>query len=115
MSVSGPEELPPHLEVDVSAEGTFLFSFIAEPETIGIFIPAEVVYAVGTPLSLRFAPPAEAHARALEPFEVEGRVVWVSEPDNGQFAPGMGVRFGELEDARRELLFELVTAVTYFS
>jgi len=114
--VTAPEEqLPTPLEVDVSTEGTFLFSFVAEPETLGIFIPAETVYPVGTPLHLRFAPPPDAHPRALEPFEVVGSVVWVSSPESGRFVPGMGVRFGELEDARRALLVELVTAVTYFS
>lgn len=103
-----------YLEVDVSTDGTFLFSFLAEPSTLGIFVPAHAVYEIGTALRLRFLPPEVLQHRPVDPFVVDGEVVWVAHEGQG-FSPGMGVRFSALEHDRRALLFELVPAVSFFS
>jgi type IV pilus assembly protein PilZ len=95
--------------VDYASGETFLYSYITNISTMGIFIYAIDPHPRGTRLSLRFAPPGE------EPFELSGEVAWVNPfRETGEnLNPGMGVRFLELEPSMRERLVALVRTIAY--
>jgi type IV pilus assembly protein PilZ len=99
------------LQVDVTSAETFLFAYITNISEMGIFVRSEAPLAVGTELSLRFAP-SDGPA-----FELPGMVVWINpmraNGDNPN--PGMGVRFSELSADQRERVVDLVRTVAYLS
>jgi uncharacterized protein (TIGR02266 family) len=101
------------LEVDYRSEENFLFAYITDISTTGIFIRTHQPEPAGTELNLRFVPEGED-----APLELEGEVIWVNEfrpsaPDN--LNPGMGVRFLRLDDATKARLYELVRRIAYLT
>jgi uncharacterized protein (TIGR02266 family) len=101
------------LDVDYTAEDTYLMTdsaAITNVSTLGIFIRTDEPEPVGTTLKMRFTP----HG-ADEPLQVEGRVVWVNEPDEADPSAdpdnGMGVRFVDLEPELRERLVAMVRRI----
>jgi type IV pilus assembly protein PilZ len=80
---------------------------------MGIFVRTTEPLAVGTRLTLRFAPAAVGEA-----FVLDGVVQWVNaarprdvrEPSPN---PGMGVRFARLTLADRERLVESIRTIAY--
>ncbi len=108
--------LPVHLEVDCSSSGTgdtFLYAFITDISSMGIFIRTEAPLAVGTMLELGFTPPATAKSDPPpRRLELTGEVMWNTHgADNG--APGMGVRFHHTSPKTRQRLLEIVRAIAY--
>jgi type IV pilus assembly protein PilZ len=105
--------------VDCETEDTFLYASIANISAMGIFVRTESPLAIGTELSLRFAPPRRpalsAGPAAGEPLVVRGRVQWVNplRPGGDNPNPGMGIRFVDLDLPTRELLVEAVRAIAY--
>jgi type IV pilus assembly protein PilZ len=103
------ERIPASMSVDYTNGETFLFSYIQNISEMGIFIYSEAPLPVGTDLRLRFAGESE------DPFEVDGRVVWVNpmRPGGDNLNPGMGVQFQELTADQRERVVELVRTLMY--
>ena len=100
------------LEVDCASEDNYLFAYITDISTTGIFVRTTTPEQPGTHLNVRLA---EDGANQLE---VEGEVIWVNPyrpgtPDN--LHPGMGVRFVNLDSESRDRLFELVRRFAYLS
>lgn len=80
-----------NLEVDFASQDNFLFAYIRDISTTGIFVGTESPEPAGTRLNLRFTAPGTA-----EVLDVEGEVIWVNPYRPGSrdnLNPGMGVRF----------------------
>jgi uncharacterized protein (TIGR02266 family) len=100
------------LEVDCASEDNYLFAYITDISTTGIFVRTTTPEQRGTHLNLRFS---AARAGRLE---IEGEVIWVNPfrpgiPDN--LHPGMGIRFVHLDSESRARLFELIGRFAYLS
>jgi type IV pilus assembly protein PilZ len=96
--------------VDCETEDTFLYASIRNISELGIFVATRDPLAIGTRVTLRFAPPNLDDA-----FVLGGVVQWVnpvrllSENRN----PGMGIRFVELMPPDRERLVEAIRTIAY--
>ena len=95
--------------VDCVADDTFLYASIANISAMGIFVKTTEPKAIGTTLTLAFAPPGTT------PFKLEGKVAWINHlranGDNPN--PGMGVRFVNLKPEERERLVEVIRTIAY--
>lgn len=101
------------LEVDYQSEDNFLFAYITDISTTGIFIKTITPEPRGTELNLRFVPEGEE-----APIELEGEVIWINElrpEDRDNLSPGMGVRFLRLDDEMKQRLYDLVRRIAYLS
>ncbi len=99
------------LHTDVMTDGAFLFAYVSNISEMGIFLASEDPKPVGTLLKLNFKP-----IEAGEPFDVEGRVVWVNpvrEKKDENLNPGMGVKFVNIDDDRREKIIKLIKTIAY--
>jgi type IV pilus assembly protein PilZ len=108
--------LPVHLEVDCSSAGTgdtFLYAFITDISSMGIFIRTDEPQPVGTMLELGFTPPPDRKSE-LPPrrLELTGEVMWNTRGSETG-APGMGVRFHHTSPKTRQRLLEIVRAIAY--
>jgi type IV pilus assembly protein PilZ len=96
--------------VDCETEDTFLYAAITNISEMGIFVRTTEPLAVGTQVTLRFAPPHER-----EPFALDGIVQWVNAvrllEDN--INPGMGIRFSRLTLPDRERIVEAIRTIAY--
>jgi type IV pilus assembly protein PilZ len=103
------ERVPVSWAVDFQNGETFLYSYIQNISSMGIFIWSKEPLPVGSQLVLRFAPPGE------EPFDLSGEVAWINpfHEDGENLNPGMGVRFVALEPEMRERLVELIRTIAY--
>ena len=102
------------IQVDYAAASTFLFAYITDISSLGIFVSTDQTADPGTSLTLRFSPPdkvRDAVSEPDQPFEVEGVVRWVSSAKPHD--PGMGVEFVNLTDETRSRLLELINAIAY--
>jgi type IV pilus assembly protein PilZ len=98
------------LKVEFQTDEMYLYTFIADLSTMGMFILSGNPYPTGTRLRLRFELPGEA-----TPLEAEGEVRWILQPKAGQkVTPGMGVAFTEVRPDLVERLSSLVKKVVYF-
>lgn len=100
-----------NIEVDYTSKDTFLFAYITDISTMGIFIHTNTPEVPGTMLNLKFTLPGEKKA-----LDVEGEVIWVNTFRPGDFTnlnPGMGVRFGELSDAHKRQIRTLIRRIAY--
>ena len=98
-----------NMEVDYTSEDTFLFAYITDISTMGIFVRTNTPEAPGTMLNLQFTPPGEE-----EPLNLEGEVMWVNTYRPGDFTnldPGMGVRFGDLSEADSRQIRSLIKRI----
>lgn len=102
---------PARIEVDYAADATFLFAYITDISSLGIFIQTEQPQATGTRLELKFAPP-EGAVEGEGPFDLVGEVVWIASAD-GPHEPGMGVRFIDLDEKTQNRLLDLIKAIAY--
>jgi type IV pilus assembly protein PilZ len=95
--------------VDCETEDTFLYASITNISDMGIFVRTTDPLAVGTQVTLRFAPTHES-----EPFVLDGIVQWVNavraldDPN-----PGMGIRFSRLTLPDRERIVEAIRTIAY--
>lgn len=99
------------LHADVATEDAFLFAYVSNISEMGIFLASDDPKPVGTRLKLRFKP-----IEAGEEFEVEGEVVWVNpvrEDKEENLNPGMGVKFINIDDDRREKIIKLIKTIAY--
>lgn len=99
------------LRADVTTDDAFLFAYVSNISEMGIFLASEDPKPVGTLLKLRFKPIEDTEA-----FEVEGEVVWVNpvrEKADENLNPGMGVKFVNIDDDRREKIIKLIKTIAY--
>jgi type IV pilus assembly protein PilZ len=115
--------------VDCETEDTFLYAAITNISEMGIFVRTDEPLAVGTSVTLRFAPPhmkgaAPATmagdppyppAQPVEPFVLDGVVQWVNRlrPLDDNPNPGMGIRFAHLTLADRERIVAAIRTIAY--
>ena len=95
--------------VDYHSGDTFLYSYITNISAMGIFVFTKTPPAMGTQISVKFAPPGE------EAFELKGEVAWINpyRPNGENPNPGMGIRFIDLDPDMRERLVQLVRTIAY--
>lgn len=103
------------LEVDYASEDNYLFAYITDISSTGIFVRTTTPEDPGTHLNLRFSPEGRGGAGEIC---VEGEVIWINPyrpgaPDN--LHPGMGVRFVAIDDDVRSQLLELIRRFAYLS
>ena len=92
------------LRANVATEDAFLFAYVSNISEMGIFLASDDPKPVGTLLKLNFKP-----IEVGESFEVEGEVVWVNpvrEKKDESLNPGMGVKFVNIDDDRREKIID---------
>jgi type IV pilus assembly protein PilZ len=96
--------------VDCETDDTFLYAVITNISEMGIFVRTTEPLAVGTVVTLRFAPPD-----AREPFLLHGVVQWVNalRPVDDNPNPGMGIRFSSLTLADRERIVDAIHTIAY--
>jgi type IV pilus assembly protein PilZ len=100
-----------NLEVDYHCEDTFLFAYITDLSTLGIFVRTNNPEPPGTHLNLSFTLPGEQRQ-----LDVEGEVIWINPYRPGDLSnlnPGMGVRFLDLEQAQRRAIRRLIRTIAY--
>jgi type IV pilus assembly protein PilZ len=110
--------LPVHFEVDCTSGDTFLYAYITDISSMGIFIRTDTPLPVGTALKLGFTPSPKAtdDATATPPpqrLELSGEVMWNTTGQADADNPGMGVRFDHTAPRVRSRLLELVRAIAY--
>ena len=103
------ERVPATWAVDCETPDTFLYASIANISELGIFVRTTDPLAVGTLVTLRFAPPN------TEPFNLQGIVQWINflKPNHDNPNPGMGVRFVDLSALDRERLIDVIKTIAY--
>ncbi len=96
--------------VDCETEDTFLYAAITNISEMGIFVRTTEPLAVGTSVTLRFAP----HEHK-QPFILAGTVQWVNKvrPQKDNPNPGMGIRFCSLSPEDRERIVEAIRTIAY--
>ena len=110
--------------VDCETEDTFLYAAITNISEMGIFVRTTDPLAVGTSVTLRFAPvhvgvhacgPSSAPKAPAEPFMLTGVVQWVNRvrPRADNPNPGMGIRFITLTLPDRERIVETIRTIAY--
>lgn len=111
--------LPVNLEVDCSSGDIFLYAYITDISSLGIFIETDKPLPVGTSIALGFTPahlqdeegaPLESPPQRLE---LAGEVVWNTSGQVNPDKPGMGVRFHHTSPKTRARLLEIVRAIAY--
>lgn len=106
--------LPVHLEVDCASGDTFLYAYITDISSMGIFISTDTPLPVGTVMQLGFTPRQEAgDTAAPQRLELSGEVMWNTTGQVAPDKPGMGVRFHHAAPKTRSRLLELVRAIAY--
>lgn len=96
--------------VDCETEETFLYATLGNISAMGIFVRTTEPLAVGTQLTLRFAPPGSS-----EPFVLRGCVQWINKvrPNHDNPNPGMGIRFMDLSPNDRERIVDTIRTIAY--
>src|SRR5512140_491842 len=96
--------------VDCETEDTFLYAAITNISAMGIFVHTTEPLAIGTVVTLRFAPP-----HTTEAFALGGVVQWVNRvrPREDNPNPGMGIRFLSLTPDDRERIVEAIRTIAY--
>ncbi|GAC1352147.1 MAG: hypothetical protein NVS3B20_19420 [Polyangiales bacterium] len=94
--------------VDCKSDDTFLYAYITNVSSMGLFVRTERPLAVGTRLHLCFSP------NGGRPFELEGEVAWLNpHRETNNVNPGMGIRFLALSADDRERLVEAIRTIAY--
>lgn len=112
-SLSPQGRLQAAIRVDTRKEDTFLFAYVANISSLGIFVQTNEPEPPGTVLELVF--PEEGGKGAG--LTMRGEVIWVNAerpgvPNNN---PGMGVRFLDVDREQRECLMRLVRRIAYLN
>lgn len=104
------DRVPVAWSVDCETDATFLYASIRDISELGIFVATREPLAIGTRVTLRFAPPPSERG-----FVLSGVVQWVNPlrllAENRN--PGMGVKFVELTAEDRERLVSAIRTFAY--
>jgi type IV pilus assembly protein PilZ len=104
------DRVPVAWSVDCETEDTFLYASIRNISELGIFVSTREPLAIGTRVTLRFAPP-----NAADTFVMFGVVQWINPvrllAENRN--PGMGIRFVDLTLDNRERLVDAIRTIAY--
>jgi type IV pilus assembly protein PilZ len=96
--------------VDCETEDTFLYASIRNISELGIFVATREPLAIGTRVTMKFAPPTTD-----QPFNLSGVVQWINPlrllAENRN--PGMGIQFVDLTLEDRERLVEAIRTIAY--
>jgi type IV pilus assembly protein PilZ len=103
------ERLEVSWAVDCASDDTFLYAYITNVSSLGLFVRTEHPLAIGTRVQLTFAPDG------CVPFELRGEVAWINphRPNGQNPNPGMGVRFIDLCLDDRERLVDAIHTIAY--
>ena len=103
------DRIPVAWRLDYKDGENFLYSYIANISSMGLFVHSNSPLPKGTKIQFSFAPPEQ------ELFILNGEVAWVNPVRDGSDNPnpGMGVRFIDLTDEQRERLVDLVHTIAY--
>ncbi len=101
-----------HLDVDCNSGDSFLYAYITDISSMGIFIRTDTPLPVGTRLELGFTPPGSKDEPQGRRLELTGEVMW-NTTGQANAAPGMGVRFHHTAPKTRSRLLEIVRAIAY--
>jgi type IV pilus assembly protein PilZ len=93
--------------VDCEHADTFLYAYITNVSSLGLFVRTVTPLPVGTQVRLTFAPRNDA------PFRLLAEVAWINEDKVGCPNPGMGMRFLDLHLEERERLVEAIRTIAY--
>lgn len=94
--------------VDCASDDTFLYAYITNVSSLGLFVRTERPLPIGTKVTLTFAPDGAG------PFELVGVVAWINpQRERDCPNPGMGVRFVELALEDRERLVDAIHTIAY--
>lgn len=91
--------------VSYGDKDTYLFSYISDISSMGIFVQTAQPKPLGTQLTVQFTPPGQ---KALE---LKGHVAWInpSTPERDPARqPGMGIQFIEVTDQQKQQLQNIV-------
>ena len=92
--------------VDYGDQETYLFSYISDISSMGIFIQTQQPSPAGTRLKMCFSPPGQPK------LELSGKVVWINPPVQPEPTPdrqpGMGVQFIDVTEAQKGQLQSLI-------
>ncbi len=105
--------LPVNFEVDYTSDDTFLYAYITDISSLGIFVKTNDPLPIGSEIRLGFAPDTpglENQAR----LELEGEVMWNTEGDDNDCS-GMGVRFTDVGEKTRGRLLAIVRRIAYLA
>ncbi len=121
--------LPSQFEVDYSADGTYLFAYVTDISTMGIFIRTESPLEVGAEITLHFRPinavtitaeldPPHSFSSAPRPhtpeiLELAGVVKWNTKNREHPGQGGMGVQFRQTTPQQRSAILARVHTVAY--
>ena len=106
------ERLEVRWAVDCASEETFLYAYITNVSSLGLFVRTEHPLPVGTKVKLMFEP------AGCGAFELQGVVAWINPlqvPGVQEHSPnpGMGVRFLDLALEDRERLVDAIHTIAY--
>jgi type IV pilus assembly protein PilZ len=104
------ERLDVRWAVDCASDDTFLYAYITNVSSLGLFVRTELPLPIGTRVQLTFAPEP-----ACEAFELLGVVAWINphRPAGQNPNPGMGIRFIDLGLEDRERLVDAIRTIAY--
>ena len=105
--------LPVNFEVDYKSDDTFLYAYITDISTLGIFVKTDNPLPIGAEIELRFTPTAPGLAQGPR-LELEGEIMWRNEQADDADT-GMGVRFTDVGEKTRGRLLALVRQIAYLA
>lgn len=106
-SPPGPLAPVPCWQLDGRDREVFLYAYLRDLSSLGVFVPTLDPLPVGAPIEIAFA------ASRGEALRVGGQVQWVNPPRPRGLNPGMGVALAKLDAPLRELLVEAVRTIAY--
>ncbi len=105
--------LPVNFEVNYTSDETFLYAYITDISSLGIFVQTDSPLPIGSEIRLGFAPDTPGLENTTR-LELEGEVMWNSQ-GNDNSAPGMGVRFTDVGEKTRARLLAIVRRIAYLA
>lgn len=106
--------LPVNFEVDYASDDTFLFAYITDISSLGIFVKTDNPLPIGSEIKLKFVPNTPG-LEAPQLLELEGEVMWRNEKSDDDADPGMGVRFTDVGEKTGARLLDVVRRIAYLA
>ncbi len=94
------------IQVNCECDDAFIYDYSYDMSEGGIFLSTSEPRSVGDRIKLGFILP-----EVLEEIEVTGEVTWVNPPGSQDLPPGMGIKFLELPEDKKELIQEVINRI----